>query len=170
MAGPALHAGLESGGNFSFIMETDNVEVAEEICRDAGYVAIEVTTLGVLHGYRLIRQRIEDVVDKVFGNDREDQQIRRIVPGSLHVDLHCLTDERFFELLRDYESGGIKERLQKEFTEVGIKVEGLNVAIENMEEVNEIKAAINERYMRIEDILVLMLWTYQCVHTGQAEK
>ena len=146
MAGPVLRAGLELGGIFSFKIETDNVEVAEEICRVAGCVAIGVMTLGVLHSYRLIRQRIEDVVDRVFGRNRDDQQIRRIGPGCLHVDLHCLTDERFLEVLGDYESGGIEERLQNEFPEVGIKVEGLKVALENMEEVNEKKAAINKRY------------------------
>ncbi len=42
----------------------------------------------------------------------------------------------------------MKERLQKEFSQVGIKVGGLKVEIENMEEVNEIKEAINKRYDR----------------------
>jgi hypothetical protein len=37
-----------------------------------------------------------------------------IKPGSLHVLLCCFTDERFLEVLADYESGRIKERLQKE--------------------------------------------------------
>ena len=161
MAVAALRAGLGlnlPGGNFSFIIETDNVEVAEEICRVAGYVAIGVTTLAVLHGYRLIRPLIEDAVNVVFGRNRDDQVIR-IRPGSLHVDLHCFTHERFLEVLEDYESGGIQERLQKEFPGVGIKVEGLKVAIENREEVNEIKTTKNKRYMRVEDILVLMLLT-----------
>jgi hypothetical protein len=56
------------------------------------------------------------------------------------------TAERFLEVWEDYESGGITKRLQKEFSEVGIEVEGLKVEIENMEEVENTKAAINKRY------------------------
>jgi hypothetical protein len=132
---------LPRGKFILFNIHTDNGKVAEETCR-------------------LIRPLIEYAVNEVFGRNRDDQQIR-IRPGCLHgVDLHCFTHERFLEVLGDYESGGIKERLQNKFTEAGIKVEGLKVAIENMEEVNKIKAAINKRYMRVvEDILVLMLFT-----------
>jgi hypothetical protein len=42
----------------------------------------------------------------------------------------------------------MKERLQEEFSQIGIKVEGLKVEIENMVEVNETKEAINNRYDR----------------------
>jgi membrane protease subunit (stomatin/prohibitin family) len=42
----------------------------------------------------------------------------------------------------------MKERLQEEFSQIGIKVEGLKVEIENMVEVNETKEAINKRYDR----------------------
>jgi hypothetical protein len=40
----------------------------------------------------------------------------------------------------------MKERLQEEFSQIGIKVEGLKVEIENMVEVNETKEAISKRY------------------------
>jgi hypothetical protein len=48
--------------------------------------------------------------------------------------------------LENYESVRIKERLQKEFSEVGIEVEGMTVEIENMKEVEKTRAAINKRY------------------------
>ncbi len=89
---------------------------------------------------------IEGAVNKGLGGERDDQEVRGIRPGSLHVQLHCFTDERFLEVLAEYETGKMKERLQKEFSQVGIKVEGLKVEIENMEEVYEIKEAINKRY------------------------
>jgi hypothetical protein len=56
-----------------------------------------------------------------------------------------LTDERFLEVWTDYESGKMKERLQEEFSESGIEIEGLKIEIENLEEVNETKEAIESR-------------------------
>ncbi len=145
MAGAVWRADIELpvlGGNIRLKIRAGNVNV-EEIRRVTGYFAIgATTTLAVLYDHTVLRPFLVDVIHAVFDHD---QQID-IRPGCLHVDLHCLTDERFLEVLEDYESGEIKERLQKEFTEVGIKVEGLKVAIDNMEEVNQIKAAINKRY------------------------
>jgi hypothetical protein len=46
---------------------------------------------------------------------------------------------------RYYESGKMKERLQEEFSQSGIEVEGLKIEIENLEEVNETKRAIESR-------------------------
>jgi hypothetical protein len=143
-AGKALVVSVSAtpGGPFSINISTDNVQVAKEVCRT-------VTTLGALYfGYKLMKPLIEGAVNKGLGGERDDQEVRGIRPGSLHVQLHCFTDERFLEVLAEYETGKMKERLQKEFSQVGIKVEGLKVEIENMEEVNEIKEAINKRYDR----------------------
>ena len=143
-AGKALVVSVSAtpGGPFSINISTDYVQVAKEVCRT-------VTTLGALYfGYKLMKPLIEGAVNKGLGGERDDQEVRGIRPGSLHVQLHCFTDERFLEVLAEYETGKMKERLQKEFSQVGIKVEGLKVEIENMEEVNEIKEAINKRYDR----------------------
>ena len=86
-----------------------------------------------------------ELLKKGLGGERDDQDVPDIKPGSLHVLLCCFTDERFLEVLADYESGRIKERLQKEFSEVGIEVEGMTVEIENMEEVEKTRAAIKKR-------------------------
>ena len=121
-------------------------EVARDVARD---VCITAVSLGALYvSYKLVRPLIETAVKRGLGGERDDQEVRGIRPGSLHILLHCLTDERFLEVLADYESGRMKERLQEEFSQIGIKVEGLKVEIENMAEVNERKEAINKRYAR----------------------
>ena len=142
-AGKALVVSVSAtpGGPFSINISTDNVQVAKEVCRT-------VTTLGALYfGYKLMKPLIEGAVNKGLGGERDDQEVRGIRPGSLHVQLHCFTDERFLEVLADYESGRMKQRLLEEFSQVGIKVDGLKVEIENMVEAKERKEAINMRYI-----------------------
>ena len=152
MAGSLLEAGkalvvsvsATPGGLFSINISTDNVQVAKEVCKT-------VTTLGALYfGCQLLKPLIEGAVNKGLGGERDDQEVRGIRPGSLHVQLHCFTDKRFLEVLADYESGRMKERLQDGFSQVGIKVEGLKIEIENMVEVKETKEAINMRYSMID--------------------
>jgi hypothetical protein len=162
-AGKALSASVAwnpLSADFSINIATDNVEVARDLCetitkvgevtRDvARDVCITAVSLGALYvGYKLVRQLIETAVTRGLGGERDDQEVRGIRPGCLHVLLHCFTDERFLEVLADYESERMKERLQEEFSQIGIKVEGLKVEIENMVEVNETKEAINKRYAR----------------------
>ena len=114
-------------------INTDNMEVVDRLCKTA-------ITLGALYvGYDVVRRLIDLVIKKVLGEEVNIQ------PGSLHVVLHCSTDERFLEVLTDYESGKMKERLEEEFSKVGIKVKGLKVEIQNMADVNEIKEAMYRR-------------------------
>ncbi len=138
------------GGPFSFTINTENVQVAEvlgdaavRIAQELGSTAVK---LGAIYaGYQLLKPVIDGAVKRGFGGPRDDEEVREIRPGSLHVLLRCSTDKRFLEVLADYESGRIKQRLQKELSQVGFEVEGLKIEIENMEEVNEIKAAINQK-------------------------
>jgi hypothetical protein len=139
--------------NFKLI--TDNVEVVDLLCTAGVTVAALYArrgttsiTLGTLFLVYKFAKLITDAVVKAFGGPRDDQEVRDIREGSLLVELHCFTDERFLEVLADYESGEIKKRLEEEFSQVGIKVEGLKVEIENLAEVNETKEAINKRYHR----------------------
>ena len=132
----------KSGGEFFIDISTDNVEVAKEVCK----TAIKLSALYV--GYQLLRPVIDAAVKKALGGERDDQEVKDIKPGSLHVVLHCFTDERFLEVLTDYLSGKMKERLEEEFLQVEHKVKGLIVMIKNMTEVNEIKKAIYKRYHR----------------------
>ena len=138
---------LPQGAKIAISISTTNIRVAKELCQLAGYVVVGtgVTTLGVLLGYKLLKPLIDTAVKKSFGGDRDDQDVGESKPGSLHVLISCLTDERFLEIIDDYESGRIKERLQGEFSQVGIEVEGLRVEIENIEEVNKTKEAINRK-------------------------
>ena len=132
----------KSGGELLIDINTDNVEVVKEVCK----TAIKLSALYV--GYQLLRPVIDAAVKKALGGEREDQEVKDIKPGSLHVVLYCFTDERFLEVLTDYLSGKMKERLEEEFSQAGIKVKGLKVEIQNMAEVNEIKEAIYKRYHR----------------------
>jgi hypothetical protein len=111
-------------GQFSINIRNDKVKVS----------STDVTT-------------IVTAVKKTFDGERDDQQLLDIRPGSLHVRC-CFTDKRFLEVLADYESGKMKERLEEEFSNAGIKVEGLKVEIENLAEANEPKEAIETRYNR----------------------
>ena len=136
---------LPGGFEFFINISTDNVDVASQLVKKAWK---SVTTLGALYlGYKSARFLIETAVKKGLGGERADQEVGDIKPGSLHVRLHCLTDERFLQVFADYESGRMKERLQEEFLQVGIQVEGLKVVIQNMVEVNKAKEAINKRIL-----------------------
>ena len=127
-----------------FVIHTDDVEVSEALQEIAGYVSLGgATTLAALYGWRFFRPLIGDVINRVFGGD--DQEALQIVVGSLHVKLDCFTAERFLEVLHDYETGRIKERLEKEFSEFGFKVEGMKIQIENIDEVNEKKDSMNNK-------------------------
>ncbi|CAB4037364.1 Hypothetical predicted protein, partial [Paramuricea clavata] len=128
--------------HFVFVINVDNIEVAKPL---PGYDVVGIgIELGALLGDRLLRDSVVDAVRAAFGGNTDDQEVGEIQPGSLDVLLHCFTDKRFREVLEDYQAGEIKERLQVELSQAGIKVEGLKVEIENMEEVEKIKAAINE--------------------------
>ena len=117
--------------------------MAREVCGTVKQLGLG---LGAMYfTYSLLRPLVDAAVGRALGGKRDDPEVRGIRGGSLHVELHCFTDERFLEVLADYESGRMKERLQEELSQVGIKVEGLKVEIENIAEVKETKEAINKR-------------------------
>ena len=151
VASDAMQTGMElAAGSFAFKIATDNVELARElgdvavrVIQESGKVAVK---LGAIYaGYNLLKPIIKAAITNAFGGQRDDQDVGEPKPGSLRVLLRCFTDKRFLEVLADYESGGVKQRLQKELADAGLKVEGLKVEIENMEEVNKRKTEIKER-------------------------
>jgi hypothetical protein len=141
IAGQALHAGISrsSGGNFSITISSNSAQVVRDVCITA------VTLSTIYAGYKLIAKAIDGAVTKGLGGEREDQEILEIKPGSLHVLLHCFTDQRFLEILDEYECGRMKERLKEEFLQIGIEMEGLKVEVDNIEEVMTRKEMIYER-------------------------
>ena len=157
-ANPVLRATITLGGSIHIDVSTNSVEVAKELINKLDGKAVSrglgvglalgglaLGGLGALLGYKYLKPLIEDAVRRSFGGERDDQEFH-VRAGSLHILLKCFTDERFLEVLADYGSGRIKERLQKEFLDIGIKTEGLEMKIENVEEVNKTKEAINKRY------------------------
>ena len=120
-------------GEFLINISTDNVQAATQVLKE--------TCTSVLYlGYETSGTVIETAVEN---DEQDDQEVRDIKPGSFYVRLRHFTDDEFLEVLKEFESGRMKERLQKEFSLIGIKVEGLR--IENRVEVNETKEAINKR-------------------------
>ena len=73
-------------------------------------------------------------------------EIRNIIDGCLQCEVHCFTEDIFLEIVRDYETGKIKNRLEEEYLKVGYKTTGLKVKIKNSEEVERAKTAIEKRY------------------------
>ena len=140
--GTGVKISWKPGGELLIDISTDNVGVAKTLYGTA-------ITLGALYvGYQLLRPVVDAAVKKALGGERDDQEVKDTTPGSLHARLHCSTDERFLQVLTDYESGKMKERFQKEFLHAGFKVKELKVEIENNAEVNEKKEAIEKRYYR----------------------
>ena len=106
------------------------------------YVAgIGVVSFGAIYCYPKVQPVILGVLQKVIG------KVQNLVTGSLHFSIYC-TDSRFLEILGDYESGRIKQRLEEEFLKVEIKTIELELEIENMTEIEERKEAIKLRYYR----------------------
>ena len=136
-----------TGGFFSFIINTQSVQalgdVAVRLLEVFGRTAVKLSL--IYAGHDLLKPVICAAIETTFGGQRGDQKVGVPYLGSLHIQLWCFTDERFLDVLADYESGGVKKRLEKELAQVGLEVIGLRVDIENMEEVNERKAAIKER-------------------------
>ena len=121
------------GGGISISINSTSAKSVRDVC-------ITAVTLGAIYaGYKLIAKKIDGAVSRGLGGERDDQEIRDIKPGSLHVLLHCFTDQRLLEVLEDFESGRMKERLEKEFSKIGIEVEGLKIEIDNIEEVKKRK-------------------------------
>ena len=137
------------GGEFLFHISAHNVEVVKELCNVAKDVCETAVTLGAFYvTYQMLIPVIDDAVKRAFGGTRDDQDVKDIKPGSMQVVLHCFTNDRFLEVLTDYENGEVEKRLQEGFSQVGIKVKGLKVEIKNMAKVKEIKEAIHKRYHR----------------------
>ena len=122
-----------SGGVFSITISSGSAQSV----RDLGITAV---TLGAIYaGYKLIAKKIDDAISRSLGGERDDQEIRDITPDGKNVSLRCFTDQRVLEVLEDFARGTMKERFDNEFSEIGIELVGLQVKINNIEEVEERK-------------------------------
>ena len=133
------------GGEYSFLIKCEK-SVVKDLCVAA------VTLYGIYKTHKLLEKAIEGILDRGLGGPSLDQAIGGISLGSLLVKLYCLTDERFLKVWSDFESGRMKARLQEEFTQGGIDVDGLKIEIKNMEEVNNTRRAIESRREKLKGI------------------
>ena len=132
---------VDVGGKISITISSTSAQSVRDVC-------ITAVTLGAIYaGYKLIAKAIDGAVSRGLGGERDDQEIRDIRTGCLHVLLHCCTDQRLLEVLDDFESGRMKDRLEKEFSEIGIEVEGLRVEIDNIQEVKKRKEQMYEGFV-----------------------
>ncbi|XP_028414180.1 interferon-induced very large GTPase 1-like [Dendronephthya gigantea] len=132
------------GGSFKISIFADKA-TAREFIGAAAVVSVALSGIYAFYKYKSRGQELEHAIKRGLGGEREDQRVRDIRPGSLRVSLDCVTDKRFLEVLEDFKSGRMKERLNKELTSFGLEIEGLEVKIENIEEVEERAAAIKSK-------------------------
>ena len=126
---------VDVGGKILFTIGSISDRTVTKLCITAG-VSYTVVKLSTIYAeYKLKAKQIDAAISRGLGGERDDQAIRDIRTGCLHVLLHCFTDQRLLEVLEDFESGRMKERLEKEFSKIGIEVEGLKVEIDNIEEI-----------------------------------
>lgn len=109
---------------------------------------VNVTLGQLLNAPNIIASSIvHDAIENGVGGKRNDQKVVKVKTDSILVSLHCYTDERFLEVLDDFESGRMKDCFLKEFSLIGVEVQGMRIEIMNMEEVNKTKEAIIRRYI-----------------------
>ena len=134
VAGQAIRASIKSSsGDISIAISSGSAQSVRDL-------SITAVTLGAIYaGYKLIAKGIDVAIFRGLGGERDDQEICDITPDGTNVSLRCFTDQRVVEVLEDFERGTMKERLENEFSEIGIEVEGLQVEIDNIEEVEERK-------------------------------
>ena len=144
MAGVAQESTVSSSPqerNISITLESDSVEIIGGICINANGTKLRE----IYRSSKIVRQIIDGAVLKSLGGARDDQEIQNVNPEYLQVLVQCSTDERFVDILKDYDFGRMKNRLREEFSNIGFEVKGLVINIENIEEVNANKIKILKR-------------------------
>ena len=144
VANEAFRATVSGSGGGKFLID---ISCDRAVVKDAliAVSATAVTLSAIYAGYKLLSKKMDGAVNRGLGGERDDQRVGAIEPRCLHVRLHCFTDKRFLEVLEDYDSGRMKDRFKKEFSDIGVEVEGLTVKIENWEEVKQRKLTIRKR-------------------------
>ena len=87
-----------------------------------------------------IKKKIMSILTNIFQGfvgRRIDPKILNISKGSLRVMLCCYSPQSVLQFLDDYETGRVKERLNEEFSKIGIGNVILEIA--NAEEIKEKK-------------------------------
>ena len=86
------------------------------------------------------KEEIMSILRNIFEGSiggKIDPEILNISKGSLRMILRCYSQQSFLQFLHDYETGRAKERLNKEFSKIGIGNVILEIA--NAEEIKEKK-------------------------------
>ena len=124
-------------------INSEKVQMVEGVCLNINGARLR----DIYHSSKAVMKVIDSAILKGFGGSRPDQEVQNVDPEYLLVIMHCFTDERFIDVLSDYDSGRMINRMQEEFSHIGLDVIGLEIKIENLEEVNMQKTRIIKRYL-----------------------
>ena len=116
------------------------IDIRLTISRPAVLAGVAAAGLYVFYSNDSTRERITSTLRNIFEGfvgRRIDPEILRIFEGSLRVILRCYSLQSFLQFLDDYETGRVKERLNEEFSKIGI--DNVNLEIANEEEIKEKK-------------------------------
>ena len=134
-----------SSGRIIWIsFDSDNVQMAGGECINMNGAKLR----DIYRRNKMVSQLLDGAVLKVLGGARDDQDVQNIKCEKFRVLVQCFTDERFVDLLADYDSVRMENLLKQEFLKIGLEVLELRIVIENLEDVNVHKARILSRYTR----------------------
>ncbi|XP_028396949.1 uncharacterized protein LOC114520815 [Dendronephthya gigantea] len=120
---------------------------AEMARKDKDKVLDTVSLVEILYSCEQIKPSVfHEALEKGFG-DKTDQKFGVVKPTCLLVPLYCLSDERFLEVLDDFESGRLKQRLLEEFSQFRDEIKIMEIELMKMEEVNKTKDDIKRKYV-----------------------
>ena len=126
------------------------IEVIEPIFEGCTTSAITATYLAHIFSIPAYKMLLGVAIFRAgFDIKKNAGEIRNIIEGCLQCEVCCFTEDIFLEVVRDYETGTIKKRLEQEYLRAGIEITGLTVMIKNSEEVERTKAAIARRYLKM---------------------
>ena len=110
--------------------DSDNVQMVGGECINMNGAKLR----DVYRCKKMVSQLLDGAVLKVLGGARDDQDVQNIKCEYFRVLVQCFTDERFVDLLADYDSGRMNNRLKQEFLKIGLEVPELQIVIENLED------------------------------------
>lgn len=131
-AGEVVRAALDmtlSTPFFSISLKVENPILA-------GIISVGALSLGAFYlaNKRSAERAVRNALEVRNKAGVVDPQVRNSEQGSLLVDLHCHSEQRFLEFVKDFEDEKVKHRLEEEFAKIGFRG-NLLVTIRNVDEV-----------------------------------
>ncbi|XP_028397129.1 ankyrin-3-like [Dendronephthya gigantea] len=114
--------------------------------KDKDKVLDTVSLVEILYSCEKIQPSVfHEALKRGFGVKTNDQKFGEIKPACLLVPLYCSSNEKFLEVLDDFESGRLKERLLEAFSQFRDEIKMMEIELMKMEEVNKMKDDIKRK-------------------------